>query len=70
MVADWCRGLRMDVSSETSIFVPPHLINLLPQAVADRVVDWSDRVISRVPFLGAQGGQIVFTVSKALDGSR
>ncbi len=64
MVDDWCDGLPVRVSSETSIFLPPHLFNLFSQRTADLLVEFSDRILSRIPFFGKQGGQLIFLVEK------
>lgn len=62
MVDDWCAGLPVKVDSETSIFLPPHLVNILPQRVADAAVEYSDRLFSLMPILRQHGGQLVFTI--------
>ena len=65
MVDEWCRGKPFRISSETSIFLPPHLVNILPQKMATQVVEWSDRFFSSVPILRKHGGQLIFTIAKA-----
>lgn len=65
MVADWCRELPVTLNIETSFFLPPHLLNLLPQRAADGLMEWSDVVLSRLPWIGKQGGQIVLTMTKS-----
>lgn len=64
MVEDWCQGLPVKISSETSVFLPPHLFNLLSQSFADGLLDISDRILSKIPFFGKQGGQLIFLVEK------
>ena len=65
MVDEWCEGLPVEITSETSIFLPPHLVNLLPQRLANRSIVWSDWVFSSLPGLRRHGGYIVFTVRTA-----
>jgi hypothetical protein len=59
-----CRDLAVEIANETSISVPPHLIKLLSQDVADYVVDRSDRFFSYIPLPRKHGGQLVFTTEK------
>jgi SAM-dependent methyltransferase/uncharacterized protein YbaR (Trm112 family) len=64
IIDGWCRGLPVKIESETSIFVPPHLVNLLGLNAAKRVVDWTDRIFSHVPFMRVQGGILFITIAK------
>jgi ubiquinone/menaquinone biosynthesis C-methylase UbiE/uncharacterized protein YbaR (Trm112 family) len=64
MIDDWCRRLPVKISSQTSIFVPPHLINLLSQNAANRAVEWTDRFFSHIPFWRVQGGILLVTIAK------
>jgi len=64
MIDDWCRGLPVKIVSQTSIFVPPHLINLFGLDAAKRVVDLSDHFFLHVPFMRAQGGILFVTIAK------
>jgi SAM-dependent methyltransferase len=64
MLNDWAAGLPAEVHCETSIFLPPHVINLFGFAAARAAVDWSDRVCSCVPWLRSNGGQIVYHMRK------
>jgi SAM-dependent methyltransferase/uncharacterized protein YbaR (Trm112 family) len=64
MVEEWCRGLPVEILSQTSIFLPPHLFNLLGADLARRAVDLSDRFFSLIPGIRAHGGQLVFEIKK------
>jgi SAM-dependent methyltransferase len=64
MIADWLSGSRVQVNSETSVFLPPHLFNLLGPRLARSLLDMSDRFCARIPWLRNQGGQILFMVEK------
>jgi SAM-dependent methyltransferase len=64
MLNGWAAGLPAEVHCETSIFLPPHVINLFGFAAARAAVDWSDRVCSCVPWLRSNGGQIVYHMRK------
>jgi hypothetical protein len=63
MVADWTRGLPVRVESETSIFLPPQLLNLLGKS-AIPAVEWSDRLFSLIPLWRRHGGQLILTIRK------
>jgi ubiquinone/menaquinone biosynthesis C-methylase UbiE/uncharacterized protein YbaR (Trm112 family) len=64
MLRDWAADLPAEVHCETSIFLPPHLFNLLGLAVARPVLNWSDRACFHVPWLRSNGGQLVYHIRK------
>lgn len=64
MVERWCQGLPVEITSQTSIFLPPHLFNLLGVNLARGAVDWSDRFFSLIPGIRAHGGQLVLQIKK------
>jgi SAM-dependent methyltransferase len=64
MIDGWVGGLRARVTSETSVFLPPHLFNLLGPSLARNLLEGSDRFCTRIPRLRDQGGQILFMVEK------
>jgi ubiquinone/menaquinone biosynthesis C-methylase UbiE len=64
MFDDWCRTLPVTITSQTSIFLPPHLVNLFNVDVAERLVSWSDRFFSRVPIMRSHGGILFVTITK------
>jgi SAM-dependent methyltransferase/uncharacterized protein YbaR (Trm112 family) len=64
MFDDWCRGLPVTLTSETSIFLPPHLVNLFPFNIARRLVEWTDRVVLHIPIVRNHGGIIFVHITK------
>ncbi|HEX8665935.1 MAG TPA: methyltransferase domain-containing protein [Beijerinckiaceae bacterium] len=64
MVREWAAGLPVEVHCETSVFLPPHLFNALGLDAARALLDWSDRACLHVPWLRANGGQLVYAVRK------
>jgi SAM-dependent methyltransferase/uncharacterized protein YbaR (Trm112 family) len=65
MVADWTEGLPVVIGSETSVFLPPQLVNLLGK-LAIPAVEYSDRLFSLIPIWNRHGGQLVFTIKKSV----
>jgi hypothetical protein len=65
MFDDWCRQMTVNISSQTSIFLPPHLVNLFGLNSAKQLVELSDRFFSHIPFMRAQGGILLVTIVKA-----
>jgi SAM-dependent methyltransferase len=65
MVADWTKGVPVIVESETSVFLPPQLVNLLGK-FAIPTIEYSDRLFSLIPIWKRHGGQLVFTIKKAM----
>jgi ubiquinone/menaquinone biosynthesis C-methylase UbiE/uncharacterized protein YbaR (Trm112 family) len=65
MIRDWHAGLPAEIHSATSVFLPPHLFNLVGQSAARALLKFSDTVASLIPGLCGQGGLIVFEVHKA-----
>jgi hypothetical protein len=63
MLRDWATNLA-EVHCETSVFLPPHLFNMLGLAPARKILDWSDRVCFHVPWLWSNGGQLVYHIRK------
>jgi SAM-dependent methyltransferase/uncharacterized protein YbaR (Trm112 family) len=64
MLRDWAADLAADVHCETSVFLPPHLFNMLGLATARTILDWSDRACLQVPWLRSNGGQLVYHIRK------
>jgi ubiquinone/menaquinone biosynthesis C-methylase UbiE/uncharacterized protein YbaR (Trm112 family) len=63
MVTDWTKDLPVMVESETSVFLPPQLVNLFGR-LAIPLVEYSDRLFSLIPFWNRHGGQLVFKIKK------
>ena len=55
----------MSLTSFTSVFLPPHLLNLLPPRVATPLLGAADRLARAIPLLRRQGGLILAEGRKA-----
>jgi ubiquinone/menaquinone biosynthesis C-methylase UbiE/uncharacterized protein YbaR (Trm112 family) len=64
MLRDWTANLAADVHCQTSVFLPPHLFNMLGLAAARTLLDRVDRACIHVPWLRSNGGQLVYTIRK------
>jgi ubiquinone/menaquinone biosynthesis C-methylase UbiE/uncharacterized protein YbaR (Trm112 family) len=64
MLRNWAADLPADVHCETSVFLPPHIFNMLGLTAAHTVLCWSDRACSHVPWLRSNGGQLVYHMRK------
>ena len=64
MINSWVAGLPARVTSETSVFLPPHVFNPLGPSLASSLLEVSDCICARIPWLRDQGGQILFMVEK------
>jgi len=64
MVKDWMRGLPAKVTTTTTVFLPPHLFNLLGHGGAKRLLGMTDAICLRVPGLAGQGGEIVIEITR------
>ena len=64
MVEDWLRGLPTKLITGTTVFLPPHLFNLLRPSGARWLLRVTDAIFSHVPGLGRQGGEIVIEIEK------
>jgi 2-polyprenyl-3-methyl-5-hydroxy-6-metoxy-1,4-benzoquinol methylase len=62
-VLDWTDGLPVRVECETSVFLPPQLLNPLGR-LATPVVELSDQLFSLIPIWNRHGGQIIFSITK------
>lgn len=58
-------GADMTLRSRTSVFLPPHLLNLFPARAAQRLLEATDRIFRTVPFLRDNGGLIIVEGTKA-----
>ncbi len=56
----WCSAAGLTPRLWTGIFLPPHLVSLLPAGLAETVLRASDAFCHRVPWLRGQGGLIYF----------
>lgn len=52
-------GTRMALATHTSVFLPPHLLNLLSPRSATTLIEATDRIAGAIPFLRDNGGLIL-----------
>jgi len=57
-------GTRMALSTHTSVFLPPHLLNLIPAPAAASLMSATDRIAGAIPFLRDNGGLILVEGTK------
>lgn len=57
-------GTGVDITTESFVFVPPHLINLIPRRVGESLLRWSDWFAQAVPGLRNHGGLILIEGAK------
>ncbi|OGG04259.1 hypothetical protein A2Z33_03870 [Candidatus Gottesmanbacteria bacterium RBG_16_52_11] len=57
-VSGWFAEADMTVRTRTHVFLPPHLINILPVPVGYRITAWTDAAASRIPLIREWGGLI------------
>lgn len=68
-LAGWLNSGRFQVSSRTSVFVPPHVLNWTSEAAGFQILSTIDRVLSKVPWLRRNGGLIIFEARRPAGGS-
>jgi len=56
---EWFQGTSVQIESKTSVFLPPHLINLMTEKAGYRLLSLSDRIAQTTPFLRNHGGLLV-----------
>ncbi len=64
MLRDWLRGLPVRITCTTSVFIPPHAMNLAGHRAAGALLAASDGIARAVPGLRSHGGLIVFDARK------
>jgi hypothetical protein len=64
MIKQWLSGEPVDVTTATSVFVPPHLLNLVGMRGADWLLRVTDTVGQALPVVRDNGGLIVIEVRK------
>ena len=62
MIQEWTRGLPSQITCSTSVFLPPHVFNLVGRKIARPLLAATDWLLSSVPGLQNQGGLIVFEI--------
>jgi ubiquinone/menaquinone biosynthesis C-methylase UbiE len=71
MLREWLAGAPASLDVATHVFVPPHLIDVLPAGWGARLLNVTDAIGSRLPFLRDNGGLIVFEARRmAADAAR
>jgi ubiquinone/menaquinone biosynthesis C-methylase UbiE/uncharacterized protein YbaR (Trm112 family) len=63
-VEKWLTGMPASFTSETSVFLPPQIFNLIGDAAARSLLEMVDRLCSSIPGLRRQGGVLFFMVRK------
>ena len=61
---EWFRSAGLTAEVETSIFVPPHLLNLLSPSTGEWIVRRTDRLLRSVALTRRQGGLVRATARK------
>lgn len=64
MLREWLRDLPVSLACTTSVFIPPHVMNLAGHRAARALLAVSDRIARAIPGLRAHGGLIVFDAQK------
>ncbi len=64
MILDWNHGLAVKISHRSSVFLAPHLFNLIGRKMARPLMAASDRFFSLIHGLRSQGGLVVFEIRK------
>lgn len=59
MLREAFEGTGVAVSTRSFVFVPPHLVNVLPPSVGEGLLRWTDRAGGALPVLKDHGGLIV-----------
>lgn len=61
---NWIDGLPVALDVETRVFLPPHLYNVFGKVGAKRLLLLSDAFARAIPWLGKNGGLIIFTARR------
>ena len=61
----WLEPHGFRVATRTSVFLPPHLVNLLGRSAGSAALGATDRVLRPLPWVGHQGGLVLVTAVKA-----
>jgi ubiquinone/menaquinone biosynthesis C-methylase UbiE/uncharacterized protein YbaR (Trm112 family) len=57
-IKQWFSSAHMSVQTRTHVYIPPHLINILPYRVGYTLTRWIDTLLSKIPVLRSWGGLI------------
>ena len=64
MLFEWLKDLKVTTTVHTSVFLPPHLCNLVGRSLSRVLLNVSDCVLRMIPWVGQNGGLIVFEIRK------
>lgn len=64
-VMRWFSATGIQAKTRTIVFVPPHLVNMLPRSIGRGVLAVTDCVFGAIPFLRANGGLLLIEGRKA-----
>ena len=65
MLTRWFKSTNIRFQTRTSIYIPPHFVNILPYFLAHKAVRWTDYIGSKLPFFKDNGGLILINGVKA-----
>ena len=66
LISEAFNSTGMEVKLYTSVFLPPHLINLFPQKTANQLLAVTDKIGRAIPLLRNNGGLIVINGIKSI----
>jgi ubiquinone/menaquinone biosynthesis C-methylase UbiE/uncharacterized protein YbaR (Trm112 family) len=64
LISEAFRGTDLEIETHTSVYLPPHLVNLLSEKTAYRVLAATDKVAGAIPFVRENGGLIIINGNK------
>ncbi len=64
-IREWFRETQVEIETSTSVFLPPHLVNLFSHKAAYRLVDSFDKIGGSMPILRNNGGILLVRGSKS-----
>ena len=65
MLRDLLQGEGIALQTRSSVFLPPHLLNLSPPAIAYRALRAADVIAAHLPYIRKNGGVLLLHGSKA-----
>jgi SAM-dependent methyltransferase/uncharacterized protein YbaR (Trm112 family) len=64
-IRTWLQPHHCKIAVRSSVFLPPHAVNLLSERAAESVLRWVDRLAAKMPGLRQQGGLLLFRAEKS-----
>lgn len=61
---EWAEKVNLDVKIKSSVFLPPHLYNLLGYSGAKRLINYSDKLFNKFPIIQDTGGVLIIEGQK------